>query len=48
LHTVDYGLSKEARVLLFAQMNSIEEVWVMFPQGTEAGGPKAEAGGRKK
>ena len=32
LRSVDYGLSTEARVLLSAKMNSIEEVWVMFTE----------------
>ncbi len=29
--SADYGLSTEARIKLFARMNAIEEVWVMFP-----------------
>lgn len=37
LRKADYGLSTEARVALFAKMNSIEEVWVMFPTGMEVG-----------
>ncbi len=40
LRSVDYGLSKEARVELFARMNSIEEVWVMFPGNNTATGPQ--------
>ncbi|MDB6024452.1 MAG: rod shape-determining protein MreC [Verrucomicrobiales bacterium] len=36
LRKVDYGLSTEARVALFASMNSIEEVWVMFPENNAA------------
>ncbi len=32
LRSVDYGLSTEARVALFARINAIEEVWVMFPE----------------
>jgi rod shape-determining protein MreC len=42
LRNVDEGLSREARVALFARMNSLEEVSVMFPQGGEVGIPKAE------
>jgi rod shape-determining protein MreC len=29
--TVDYGLRTEARVRLAANLNALEEVWVMFP-----------------
>ena len=27
----EYGLSKEARVQLWANLNSLQEVWVMMP-----------------
>jgi len=31
VQSVDYGLSAEARVKLAANLNALEEVWVMFP-----------------
>ena len=30
-HPVEYGLATAARVKLAANLNSLEEVWVMFP-----------------
>jgi rod shape-determining protein MreC len=34
--SIDFGLTTEARVALFAKMNSIEQVWVMFTDTTGA------------
>lgn len=31
--SLDYGLTTEARVALFAKMNSLEDVWVLFVDG---------------
>ena len=31
VQAVDYGLRAEARVKLAANLNALEEVWVMFP-----------------
>jgi len=43
LQTKDFGLTKEARVKLFADLNSLEEVWVMFSDNSETATPKPEA-----